>query len=126
MGRFVIATYRPLPGKEAELLQCVRDHMPILREQKLITDRPAYAMRARDGSIVEIFEWKSEAAVQEAHRNPAVLQLWERFGACSHCVPLATLEEPKELFPHFDPVELPDAASFASFNGSQHAWGAVD
>src|SRR5689334_15182683 len=101
MGRMVIATYHPKPGKEAQLLECVRDHMPILREQKLITERPAYAMRAKDGTIVEIFEWKSDEAVQQAHKNPAVLQLWGRFEACCECRPLSSLPETKETFPHF-------------------------
>jgi hypothetical protein len=123
MGLMVIATYRPKSGKEAELLECVRDHMPILREQKLITERPAYAMRAKDGSIVEVFEWKSKAAVDEAHKNAAVRQLWERFGACCDCVPLSSLAETKETFPHFDLVELPDSTRLG---GPSPAWGAMD
>src|SRR5437762_1749012 len=108
MGRMVIATYRPKPGKEADLLQVVRDHLPILREQMLVTPRPAYAMRAKDGSIVEVFEWLSDEAVAQAHKNPAVLKLWERFGACCDCVSLSSLAETKETFPHFEPIDLPD------------------
>ena len=72
MGVMVIAAYRPKPGKDAQLLDILRDHMSILREQDLITDRPATFMRTKDGSIVEIFEWKSEEAIEAAHTNARV------------------------------------------------------
>ena len=29
-------------------------------------------MRAADGTIVEVFEWRSAEAIQQAHNNPAV------------------------------------------------------
>ena len=31
MGLIVIACYRPKPGKEADLMAVVKDHLPILR-----------------------------------------------------------------------------------------------
>jgi hypothetical protein len=107
MGFFVIAAYRPKPGKAEQLLQVVRDHLPILRGQKLVTDRPAYAMRATDGTIVEVFEWKSKEAVDQAHTNPEVLKLWKRFDECCTYGRLADLPEINEMFPHFEPIELP-------------------
>ena len=106
MGHFVIAAYRPKPGAEQNLLQCVRDHLPILRTQKLVTDRPPYVMRARDGTIVEVFEWKSEAATTQAHSNPEVLKLWKRFDECSTYVMLNALPEVGEMFPHFAPIDV--------------------
>src|SRR5262245_19889044 len=99
MGQFVIAAYRPKAGKEQQLLQCVRDHLPMLCGQKLVTDRPPYAMLARDGTIVEVFEWKSEEATKQAHSNPEVLKLWKRFDECSAYVKLNTLPEIAEMFP---------------------------
>jgi hypothetical protein len=59
MGKFVIVAYRPRPGKEQELLQLTREHLPILRSEGLATDRPSYVMKSADGTIVEVFEWKS-------------------------------------------------------------------
>jgi hypothetical protein len=106
MGQFVIAAYRPKSGKDHQLLQCVRDHLPILRSQKLVTDRPPYAMRARDGTIVEVFEWLSEEATKQAHSNPEVLKLWKRFDECSTYVMLDTLREVSEMFPHFEPIDV--------------------
>lgn len=106
MGHFVIACYRPKPGKEADLLAEVKAHLPALRGQGLVTDRPPYAMRAQDGTIVEVFEWQSEAAVNAAHSNPVVLAMWERFGACCEMVSLRTLAETEGPFPHFAPVDV--------------------
>ena len=106
MGTFSIAAYRPKPGKAQLLLDVVRDHMPILRAENLITDRPSYIMRAEDGTIVEVFEWKSDAAIEQAHSNPRVQKLWERYGEACEYVPLATLPECKEMFANFEPLDL--------------------
>jgi hypothetical protein len=82
MPLFVIAAYRPKPGKEQELLEVLRDHMPILRLEGLVTDRPAYVMRA------------------------AVAALWARFeAACDYIAPASVLGC-DGLFPTFEPVEM--------------------
>jgi hypothetical protein len=106
MGIFVIASYHPKPGKDSELLQVVRDHIPILRGQKLITDKPAHIMRSTSGSIIEVFEWKSQQAIDDAHKNPEVLRLWDRFHACCDYGKLKELPELNEMFPNFEPLEL--------------------
>lgn len=36
-------------------------------------------MRSADGSILEVFEWKSQEAINNAHTNENVLELWKRF-----------------------------------------------
>jgi hypothetical protein len=104
MGLFVIATFRPRPGKEQQLLTVLRDHMPTLRSQSLITDRPAYVMRAKDGTILEVFEWKSAEAIEQAHTNPVVGKLWGRFVACCEYGTLSSVEESKQMFPNFEPI----------------------
>ena len=106
MGRFVIVAYTPKPGKEQELLVAVRKHLRVLEEQELLTAKPAHVMRARDGSIVEVFEWRSAKAVRDAHGNPAVQALWAEFGAACDYTPLSNLAEAQEMFAEFDSVEL--------------------
>ncbi len=106
MGIMVIVAYRPRPGKEAQLLELTKEHVPILRREGLATDRPAYAMCADDGTIIEVFEWKSQEAIDTAHTNPEVLKLWGRFAEVCEYVPLATVKECGELFAGFDPIEL--------------------
>lgn len=106
MGIFAIAVYRPIEEKEEALLDVLKDHLPVLRSQGLVTDRPAHTMRAADGTIVEVFEWKSGAAIAAAHSNPVVQQLWERFAEVATFVALRDLEESREPFANFEPVEL--------------------
>jgi len=106
MGRFVIVSYAPKTGMESRLLTVVKKHIEVLRLQALVTDRPAYAMRAADGSIVEVFEWRSDDAIEQAHSNPAVQELWEEFGAVCDFTPLADLPEAKNMFAEFDAVDL--------------------
>ncbi|MEO8345595.1 MAG: hypothetical protein ABI607_07870 [Betaproteobacteria bacterium] len=106
MGRMVIALFRPKPDLDAELLSCMRDHLPILRSQGLATLRPGTVLRAADGTLIEIFEWVSQATIDAAHTNPAVLALWERYAACCDYITLSDLAEAKELFAGFELVEL--------------------
>ncbi|MGA8533763.1 MAG: hypothetical protein WB615_06625 [Candidatus Tumulicola sp.] len=104
MAIFSIACYRPKAGKQEDLLLLTREHVPILRKEGLVTERPAYAMRANDGTIIEVFEWKSKEAIDAAHTNPEVLKLWKRYEAACDYVPLGTLAEAQELFAGFDPI----------------------
>lgn len=106
MGIMVIVAYRPRPGKEALFLELTKDHAPILRQQGLATDRPAYAMRADDGTIIEVFEWKSQAAIDAAHKNPEVLKMWGRYAEVCEFAPLVTVKECSDMFAMFDPIEL--------------------
>ena len=106
MGRFVIVAYAPKEGKEQQLLAAVRKHLQVLQTEQLVTDRPAYVMRATDGTILEVFEWRSAEAVQKAHGNPAVQALWAEFGAACDYVPLSKLAETHQMFAEFDAVEL--------------------
>lgn len=104
--RLVIVAYRPKPGKADVLLAEVRDHVHLLRSEGLATDRHATVMRAKDGTIIEVFEWASPAAIEEAHANPRVQQMRARFAQCCDYVPLNTLGETAGLFAEFEPADL--------------------
>ena len=78
-GVCVIVAYRPKPGKEKELLELVRARVPTLRKEGLVTDRVPTIMRAKDGTIIEVSEWKSQEAIDAAHKNPKVLSMWNKF-----------------------------------------------
>src|SRR5689334_11248653 len=106
MGRFVIVAYTPKPDQERALMEAVRDHVRILSEQNLVTDRPAYVMQAGDGTIVEVFEWRSADAIAQAHTNPEVQALWERFGVACEYRSLASLTECQQLFAEFEALPL--------------------
>src|SRR6266571_6590661 len=104
-GVCVIVAYRPKPGKESELLELVRSRVPTLRKEGLVTNRAPTIMRSRDGTIVEVSEWKSREAIDAAHKNPNVLAMWGKFFAVCDCVPLNTLAEATDIFAGFEPVE---------------------
>jgi hypothetical protein len=63
-------------------------------------------MRAAEGTLLEVFEWRSAEAIQQAHANPAVGALWAEFGEACDSRPLADLKEAGDMFPEFDAVEL--------------------
>jgi len=94
-GVIVIVAYRPKPGKERELLELVRNRVPTLRKENLATDREPTIIRARDGTIVEVSEWKSQEAIDAAHKNANVLAMWDKFFAICDCVPQIHLMKQK-------------------------------
>src|ERR1700681_1666097 len=100
-GVIVIVAYRPKAGKEKETLELVRKRVPTLRKDGLVTDRVPTIMCAHDGTIIEVSEWKSEEAIDAAHKNPNVLAMWNKFFAICECVPLKTLAEAEEMFAGF-------------------------
>ncbi len=106
MGRFVIVAYTPKPNKSEQLLATVKKHLAVLRKEGLVTDKPAYLMRAENGTIVEVFEWKSSEAINYAHENAAVQALWAEFSEVCEYTPLTQLKETHELFAEFDALEL--------------------
>jgi quinol monooxygenase YgiN len=103
-GVCVIVAYRPKPGKEQELLGLVRSRVPTLTGEGLVTGRVPVIMRAKDGTIIEVSEWKSREAIDAAHKNPNVLAMWEKFFAICECIPLNTLAEAEEIFAGFAPL----------------------
>ena len=52
----VIVAYRPKPGRDSDTLELVRNRVPTLRKEGLVTDRTPIIMRARDGTIIEVSE----------------------------------------------------------------------
>lgn len=106
MGRFVIVAYKPRPQMNEKLLAAVKKHVAVLRAEKLVSDKPAYLMRAKDGTIVEVFEWRDAAAIEAAHKSPAVLALWDEFGTACDFVPLTSLPEAQQMFAEFDALTV--------------------
>ena len=104
MGRCVIVAYKPKPGCEGALQAAVARHLAVLRSENLATEQPPFVMRAADGTILEVFEWRSAEAIQAAHSNPAVLALWGEFEAACDYVPLASLPESQQMFAEFTAV----------------------
>jgi len=106
MGQFVIVSFKPKPGKETELLEVVRNHVPTLQNLGLATSRPPYIMKSKNGTMVEVFEWESQEAINKAHSHPVVLEMWKKFEAACEYESLINLEESKHPFSGFEPVNF--------------------
>jgi quinol monooxygenase YgiN len=105
MGRIVIAAYKPKSGQQEALRRLIVDHVATLRREGLVTDRAPITMEAQDGTIVEVFEWKSAAAIEAAHTNPTVGALWGRYAEICDYIPVGRVPEAAQMFSEFTPVE---------------------
>jgi hypothetical protein len=104
MGIIVIVGYKPRLGKEIELEELMKTHNSILKAENLVTERDSIIARARDGTIIEIFEWVSSEAMQSAHENKNVLAMWEQYEKVCEYVPISEVPESSELFSGFMPL----------------------
>ena len=104
MGRIVIVAYKPKTGKADALKELTKTHVPRLKKEGLVTDREPVIMETTDGTIIEVFEWLSAEAIQLAHTNPAVHQMWAEYAVVCDYVPLNTLTEAGNMFAEFASV----------------------
>lgn len=100
----VIVGYKPKPGKAAALRQLMKEHLPILQRLGLATDRESILMEAKDGTIIEVFEWKSQAAIDQAHTHPVVLEMWGKYAEACDYIPVGQIAESADLFSAFTPL----------------------
>ncbi len=106
MGVMVIACYRPKPDCEDDLLELMKTHLPTLRAEGLVGEGPSLCGRASDGTIVEIFTWKTQAAIDKAHENPVVAEMWGQYAKVCDFIPVGAIDEAKQLFSPLTPIEL--------------------
>ncbi|MDM5327355.1 antibiotic biosynthesis monooxygenase [Neobacillus sp. CF12] len=99
-----MALYRPKPGKENELRDILKVHIPVLREEGLITERELLTLQAEDGTIIEIAEWKSSEAIDKAHQSDKVMSVWNQIGALAELTNLSSLAEAQYPFPNFKAI----------------------
>ena len=104
MGIIVIVGYKPKSGKKTELQGLMKTHHSILKGENLVTERNPIIAQARDGTIIEIFEWVSSQAMQSAHENKKVLTMWDQYEKVCEYVPISEVPESSELFSGFKPL----------------------
>ena len=104
MGILVICSYKPHPGREDEARLLMQGHVPLLRQHALITERPVMQGIAKDGALIEIFEWQS---VETSRGAPAIAEIgahWKAMSEVMDFVPMASLAESQHAFAHFNPI----------------------
>ena len=103
MGKIVIATYKPKIGKEKLLDSLVRNHVKVLRNQGLATLRTPMIMKSADGTVVEVFEWISKQAIEDAQHNKDVQEHWNKYREVCDIIPVSDLIEANTSFSEFNP-----------------------
>lgn len=103
MGKIVIATYKPKAGKEKILDRLVKNHIKVLRNQGLATQRTPMIMKSADGTVVEVFEWISKQAIEDAKTNKDVQEYWEQYKDVCDIIPVSDLIETNTSFSEFNP-----------------------
>ena len=104
MSEIVMAAYKPKSGKEKELEELIKKHVPTLLALGLVTNRPALTIKSKDGTYIEIMEWVDVNASEKAHEHPAVAKIWEAMEVISHFRQISDLEEAKTSFSHYSVV----------------------
>jgi protein tyrosine phosphatase (PTP) superfamily phosphohydrolase (DUF442 family) len=97
MGCIAVACYRAHPGLQPALHALCASHYARLYGLGFVTRKLPVFMTARDGSVVQVMEWKSQAEIDAAREHPAVIALRREYAAVSELVPLAALAEATEL-----------------------------
>lgn len=99
--RIVIVAYRPKDGKSEELEKLVKEHYSVLKKEGLVTDRKPVIAKSSDGTLIEVFGWRSEKSIAKAHENDIIQKLWENFTHVCEYVPISQISESKNLFSEF-------------------------
>ncbi len=108
MERIVIVGYKPLKNKEEELKNLSKAHWKILHDLNLVTDRKPIIMQAENGTVIEVFGWKSKKTMEEAHSNPNVLKMWGEYSKVCEYIPIGKIREAGNLFSEFTPINITD------------------
>jgi hypothetical protein len=83
----------------------MKTHVPRLRAAGLATARESIVMKAKDGTVIEVFEWESKEAIESAHTNPVVQAMWKEYSDVCDYVPLGSLDETKQMFADFEALK---------------------
>jgi hypothetical protein len=102
--RIVIAAYKPKLGKDEAVRHLALSHYLRLKNEDLVTDRKPILMQALDGTVIEVFEWKSSEAIEKAHTNKVVGQMWTEFSEVCDYIPIGQLPESINLFAEYLPI----------------------
>jgi hypothetical protein len=82
----------------------VVDHVARLKAQNLVTDREPIIMRSSSEAVIEVFEWLSAEAIESAHQNEAVIEMWGQFAQVCDFVPIGQCPEAATMFSEFTPI----------------------
>jgi hypothetical protein len=104
MRQIALILYSPRKDREQELVEMLQNNIPVMRKLGLITDREQILARTKDGSIIQLFEWKSEESQDQAMAHPVVQEMWLKVGNISEFQKPAAVAEFNEVFSMFETI----------------------
>jgi hypothetical protein len=108
MRRTFIIVYKPYKGREQELLPAVKASYIDLRKGGYVTSDSPKIMKAKDSSIILIFEWKDEQMIPNAQADPVIQQHWMTLSKlCEFAKPMNLIEF-QGPFSEFETIDWPD------------------
>lgn len=104
MSKIAIIVFKPRKDKDQELIELMLENIPILRKLGLVTYREQIIAKAKDGSIVQIFEWVDEDSYERAQALPLVQEIWMKTSKISDFQKPISIDEFQEPLSMFDTV----------------------
>jgi hypothetical protein len=106
----VLAVYSVSKRNRKKLLALLPKKWRYFLKAGYVTRRAPLLLQSRKNPelFIDIFEWKGDAAVAKAHKDPKVLAIWDEMDKlCKKLgVGLEKLPEARSTFPHFDPIDI--------------------
>lgn len=103
-GEYVICIYRPKTRSDPAFRKALEEHLDVLDRGGYLASRQHLVMQSeKDGSVLELLEWKTSDAAGKAHDDPSVMAIWGRLSDFADILSLTDLAEAGETFPHFRP-----------------------
>jgi hypothetical protein len=103
--RLSLSAYRPRPGRRDDLLPHLRAEIAALRERGHITARPAPICGTPGGAYLVIAGWATETAVDDAHQDDVILEIWRRKEQLVEYIAPADLDRSDVPFASYDVLE---------------------
>jgi len=103
--RLTLSVYRPRPDREDELLPHLREEIAALRARGHITARRAVICRAPSGAYLVVSEWASPTAVDDAHADASIIEIWRRKDTLAEYLAPADLDGSGVPFASYDVVD---------------------
>ena len=83
MSKIASVVYKPRKDKDQELFDSLLVNIPIMRKLGLVTSREQIIAKAKDGCLIQIFEWIGEESEEQAMAHPVVQEMWMKVAKIS-------------------------------------------
>lgn len=104
MRHIALILYSPRKDREQELIEMLQQNIPVMRKLGLVTDREQILASTKDGSIIQLFEWKNDDSQEQAMAHPVCQEMWLKVGNISEFQKPTAVAEFNEVFSMFKTI----------------------